>query len=178
MPRQPKPLDRDALMTYALRALAGRALSAGELREKLRRRAASPADVTPVVDKLKEAGYLDDSRFAQSYASARLENQGFGKMRVLRDLRQRRVAPGLAGRAVDEAFQNVDEVELVESFLRRKFRNQDLGALFADDSKLASAYRRLRQAGFTSGVSLRVLKRFARGTESLDSLEQQDVDQP
>jgi tripartite-type tricarboxylate transporter receptor subunit TctC len=52
--------------------------------------------VDAVLAKLKDAKYLDDQRFAENYAAARLENEGFGKMRVLRDLRQHRVAPKLA----------------------------------------------------------------------------------
>jgi regulatory protein len=93
---KPKLLDQEGLLNLALRALGGRAHSTGELREKLRRRAERQVDVDAVLAKLKESGYLNDRRFAENYASARLENQGLGKMRVLRDLRQRRVAPKLA----------------------------------------------------------------------------------
>src|SRR5947207_13008677 len=37
--RKPRPLSADALWSYALKLLSGRAYSIGELREKLRRRA-------------------------------------------------------------------------------------------------------------------------------------------
>jgi regulatory protein len=84
--RPPQPLERDKLLNVALRALGGRAHSSGELREKLRRRAQSDEDVDAVLAKLKESGYLNDQRFAENYATARLEDQGLGKMRVLRDL--------------------------------------------------------------------------------------------
>src|ERR1700682_1240247 len=94
--RKPKLLDRDGLYEYALRTLGGREYSLGELREKLRRRAEVVEDIEAVLVRLKDAGYLNDRRFADNYAAARLENQGFGKGRVLRDLRQHRVAPAVA----------------------------------------------------------------------------------
>ena len=43
--RKRAPLDAAALWEYALRVLAGRAHSSGELREKLRGRAERAADV-------------------------------------------------------------------------------------------------------------------------------------
>jgi regulatory protein len=169
--RKTKLLDQEALTNYALRALGGRAHSAGELREKLRQRAERAHDVDAVLAKLKEAGYLDDKRFAENYAAARLENQGFGKMRVLRDLRQRRVAPNLAQQVTERTFQSTDETDLIEAFLKRKFRGKQLGPFLADPKNLAAAYRRLRYAGFSSGASIRVLKRYASQAEELDSLE-------
>jgi regulatory protein len=172
--RKPKPLDEDALFNYALRALGGRAHSQGELREKLRRRAADTGALEAVLGRLKEAGYLDDRRFAEGFAAARLENQGLGSARVLRDLRQRRVAPALAGEAVEKTFAGVDEVRLIEDFLARKFRGKQLPAFLADEKNLAGAYRRLRYAGFSSNASIQVLKKYAREAEELEGLEMEE----
>jgi len=163
-------------MTLALRALGGRAHSAGELKEKLRKRAARAQDVDSVLAKLKQAGYLDDRRFAENYAQARLENEGLGKMRVLRDLRQRRVAGNLAEQVAERTYQNTNEADLIEDFLRRKYRGKQLGVFLAEEKNLAAAFRRLRYAGFSAGASIRVLKRFAREPEALDALESEPVE--
>lgn len=144
----------------------------GELREKMRQRAEEPASIDPVIARLKEAGYLDDRKFAENYAAARLENQGFGKMRVLRDLRQRRVAPKLAEQVAENTFKSTNETELVEAFLKRKYRGKELGAFLKEKKNLAAAYRRLRYAGFSSGASIRVLKRYANQAEELEGLEE------
>ncbi len=175
--RQPQPLDREKLLNVALRALGGRAHSAGELRDKLRRRAQSDEDVDTVLAKLKEAGYLNDQRFAENYASARLQNQGLGKMRVLRDLRQRRVAPKLAEQVTEKTYEQTDEANLIEEFLRRKFRGKDLKAYLSEEKNLAGAFRRLRYAGFSAGQSIRVLKRFAAKPEVLDALEGEEPEE-
>lgn len=158
-------------MNYALRALSGRAHSLGEMREKLRRRCLLVEDIDSVIGRLKDAGYLNDRQFAESFAAARLENQGLGKMRVLRDLRQRRVAPKLAEQTVDKTFEASDELQLIENFLARKYRGKRLGPFLAEEKNLASAFRRLRYAGFSAGNSIRVLKKYAREPEVLDALE-------
>jgi regulatory protein len=158
-------------MNYALRLLGGRAYSMGELREKMRPRAEQAESIDAVIAKLKESGYVDDKKFAENYAAARLENEGFGKMRVLRELRQRRVAPKLAEQVTERTFKSTDETELVEAFLKRKYRGKELGPFLKEPKNLAAAYRRLRYAGFSSGASIRVLKRYASQAEELEDLE-------
>jgi len=170
--REPKRLNEDQLYQYALRALGARAHSSGELRAKLMRRAAQPADIDAVLGKLRESGYLDDKRYAENYAAARLENEGLGRSRVLRDLRQRRVAPKLAEDAVTQAFSETDEPELIAAYLERKFRGKNLKVWLREEKNLASAFRRLRYAGFSSGNSIRVLKQYSqRADELADEVE-------
>ena len=170
--RKSRPLNADELLQYAVRTLGGRPLSAGELRQKLEGRAEQPGDVRPVLERLRLYGYLDDRRFAEAFSAARLENGGVGKMRVLQDLRRRRVAPGLARETVDRTFAGADEIALIEEYLRRKFRRVALEEYLAQPRHLASAYRRLRTAGFSSGNAIRVLKRFAAQAEMLESIEE------
>ena len=148
-------------------------MSTGELREKLKRKAEKVGDVDGVIAKLKDYGYLNDKQYAEMYASRRLENEGFGKARVLSDLRSKRVAPAVAERAVNQTFASTDEVELIEQFLARKYRRTPLAEVLAEPKGLASAYRKLRGAGFTHGNSMRVLKRHGKDAEALDALDSQ-----
>jgi len=91
-PARMKPrLSAEALWDFAVKVLAARAYSTGELRRKLIQKAERAADVDEAISRLRDYGYLNDRRFAESYAGFRLENQGLGKSRVLRDLRQRNV---------------------------------------------------------------------------------------
>ena len=178
--RPPQLLDREKLLNVALRALGGRAHSSGELREKLRRRAQNQEDVDAVLAKLKESGYLNDRTFAENYASARLQNQGLGKMRVLRDLRQRRVAPKLAEQVTEKTYEKTNEDDLIEEFLRRRYRGKELSVFLKEEKNLAGAFRRLRYAGFSAGQSIRVLKRFANQpevAEVLDALESEESEE-
>ena len=164
------PLDLDGLMNYAARALSARSQTISELRVKLKRRAAAASDVDEVLQRLKEIGYLNDQRFAESLASWKRDNQGIGKTRVMRDLLARRVAPALAKKAADSAYASADEPAMIEQFLARKYRGKNLPELLREEKHLASAYRKLRLAGFSSGNSIRILKRYA-GAERLESID-------
>jgi len=169
--KRPRQLASEELFSYAVKKLSGRAASIGEIRASLKARALEPSDVDDVIARLKEYGYLNDARFAESFAAARLENEGLGKSRVLRDLRQRRVAPEMAQNTVSKIYAGQDEIALIEEYIRRKYRSAVRESLFETEKDLASAYRRLIRAGFTSGNSIRVLKRFAANPDLLDNFE-------
>jgi len=169
--RVARRLDEAGLWEYAMRLLAARGYSESEIRQKLRRRAVEEGDVGKVLGRLRQAGCLDDKRFAETYARSRLENQGHGRLRVLRDLRRRQVPQPVANDAVEQTFRETDEAALIERFLRRKFRGTSLGDYLAEPKHLASAYRRLRNAGFTSANSIRILKRYADRADELESME-------
>ena len=175
-PRNPKKLNADQLWDYALRALAQRPHSIAEIRQKLARRALSPDLIGPTLDKLREYGMADDEKFSRSFAAARLENQGFGKGRVLRDLRAKRVGSKTAEEAVATVFQGTDEAELVDQFLARRYRGKNLREHLQEEKNLASAYRRLRIAGFSSSGSMAALKRFKNDFPEWDENDEEPLD--
>jgi regulatory protein len=166
--KPPKMLDREGLLGYAARALTSRGLSLNELRTRLQRRASQKEDIAAVIASLQEAGFLNDRKLADSVATWRRDNQGVGKTRVMRDLMSRRIAPAVAQQAVDTAYSGVDEMVLIQNFLARKYRGKNLGELLADQKHLASAFRKLRLAGFSSGNSIRTLKRYAAEADQLE----------
>ena len=165
-----KRLDAEQLWHYAVRALAGRAHSTGEMRTKLEARASRPDDVPAILARLLDYGYLDDARFAEMVAGVRLQTQGFGKARVLRELSQRKVAPKLAQAAAARTFSDVSENDLVEQYLERRVLRP--GALLEAPKDLASAYRKLRRAGFSTPAILAALKRRTRDPELVDTFEE------
>ena len=114
-------LAEEALYEYALKALSKRSLTIHELRKRLYLRASRKKTVGVVIARLLNAGYLDDRRLADSYASIRLERDGLGRHRVLMDLRNRGVDKNLAEKAVDKVYEGVDENELIIRQLQRKF---------------------------------------------------------
>jgi regulatory protein len=165
-------LAAPALWDFAVKVLAARAHSTGELRRKLAARAERPADVEDAIARLREYGYLNDHRFAENFAGAKLENNGLGKSRVLIDLRQRKVSPDLAQRTVDRVYKDVDEMELIASFLRRKVHTKaPLAEALEDPSTLASVYRKLIRAGFSASNAIQALKRIARKQDLLEGFE-------
>jgi regulatory protein len=172
MRRQPRKLDASELKQYALRLLAGRALSTEELRAKLAARAVEPSGIDAIVAYLRELKFLDDTRFAQHYTRLRLEGDGHGRARVLRDLRQRQVAAPLAEKTVSDAFSGVDEVAMIEKYLARKFKNTDLATYLREEKHLASAYRKLRLAGFGSANTIRVLRGYSSRADEIEESDE------
>jgi regulatory protein len=168
------PLGVEGLLAYSARVLAVRAQTISELGDKLRRRAADPQDVDTVLARLKENGFLDDQRFAESFANWRRDSEGFGKTRVMHDLLARRVAPEVAKKAAETAYSAADETAMIAQYLERKFRGKDLRTFLQVEKNLASAFRRLRGAGFSSGNAIKVLKRFASEAERLEDLPEEE----
>jgi regulatory protein len=150
-----KPVpDEKALYEIAVRALAGRARSTGEMRQLLGRRKAAPSDIDAVISRLRDHGYLDDARFARAFVAARIENDKQGALRVRRDLAARRVHPEVIQKAVGSGYDEVDERELLRNYLRQKVR---LTKPPEKPSAVASLYRRLLRAGFSSATIVKEL---------------------
>ncbi len=173
-PRKPKRLNADGLWEYALRVLGQRAHSAAELRQKLGRRAISTADVQAAMAKLAEYELTNDHKFSEAFAASRLQNQGFGRMRVLRELQSKRVSSAVAQGAVEKTFAGTDELALIQQFLDRKYGGKNLVEFLKEEKNLASAYRRLRTAGFTSSGSFAVLKRYRSSVEECSELDEEE----
>jgi regulatory protein len=171
---RPAKLAEDALWDHALKLLSHRAYASNQLRSKLSQRAESPAAVAGVMQKLNEYGYTDDRKFSEAFASSRLQNEGFGRFRVLRDLYSKRVSSSVAEQAVARVFEGADEKDLIDAYLARKYRSVVLHDFLQQDKNVASAYRRLRTAGFSSSASLAALKRHAERAVDWEEPPQSD----
>jgi regulatory protein len=173
-------LAEPELFEYSVKYLAQRACASEELRTRLRRRAANARDIDAVIARLKEVGYLDDQKFAETYASSRAGNEGFGRLRVLSDLRSRRIAPSTAEKAVAEVFEGKEEADLIDAYIERRMPSLQIQGLIEDQRELAKAYRRLRRAGFSSaGVMSALRRRAARPEEIEEPLDEaQEGDEP
>src|SRR3954454_3975021 len=163
-PSKPKKLPPEELWNYALRLLAQRPYSSADLKAKLSRRSDSLSSITETLAKLREYGMADDEKFSEAFASFRLQNDGFGRSRVLRDLRAKRVPRSVAEQAVEKTFEKTDEPKLAAQFLQRKYRNKNLRELLKDEKQFAAAYRKLRISGFSSAISLSLLRSYSHET--------------
>lgn len=150
-------------------------MSVGEIRQKLNRRAEEGADVNAVIARLKEYNFIDDARFAEHFAAARRDNEGFGQFRVMQDLRKRHISPALAEKASGDAFSEVDETEQAAQYLERKYRSKNLPEFLSEEKNAAAAYRRLRMAGFSSGTVIRLLKRYTQRADELEGMEDESL---
>jgi regulatory protein len=157
---KPRQLDTEAeLYDVALRALARRAHSVHELKQKLERSSDNKLLVQVVMARLKENGMVDDARYAKQFARQRTEGRKQGKFRVARDLRARGVPDRHIEAALKESAEQNDEGTMVRARIERKLRSYR-GEI--DAKKMASIYSSLLRAGFSADVVRRELKATTR----------------
>lgn len=121
------PLDpakaRERVFQRAAKLLAAKQRSVEELREKLSTtRGATKPMIDEVIARLSGYGYLDDAKFAQSYASLRLRERPIGRRRLQRDLWLKKIDKQTAETALDEVFELTPEEELIERAIAKRIR--------------------------------------------------------
>jgi regulatory protein len=169
---KPRNIDSEpALYDAAVKILMRRAHSVSEMKKALIRRTADEDLIQKVISRLRQNGLIDDARYAKQFARQRTEIRHQGKYRVARELRARGVPDRHIETAVEEAAANSDEGAMVRQRIARKlrlFRGQ------VDDRRIASLYRTLLRAGFSSDTIRRELKRAT--SEDLAKIEPQSDD--
>jgi regulatory protein len=151
-PRQKLSDDSD-LYAAALSALTRRAYSVREMEQYLAKRAADKSGVTVVIMKLQQMNYLDDAKYARDYARLHAQSRRQGRYRITRELRARGVADEHIDAALNSVFAETDETALVRARIVRKLaqlRGRNGAAI--DRKKIASVYRSLIAAGFSSDL--------------------------
>ena len=107
----------------AIRLLARRPYSVAGLRQALERKFGEDSAIDPVLARLRQLGYLDDRKFASQYASSLATNRTFGRHRVKHELKAKLVDYRYIDEALNSAFEEVSESQLLEKALDRKLRS-------------------------------------------------------
>lgn len=165
-----EPLTEAALFDYATASLGRRAQTVAELKRKMRTRVepdeTGEQKIAAVVAKLKEYRFLNDASFAADYARLRQENEKLGRRRVHQGLMQKGVHPELVTKALDGAYENVNEEQLARAYIERKRMAQP-----KDKKDAARTVRRLIAAGFTPGTVFKVVRKWVPDEESLEGMD-------
>ena len=105
-----------------LAMLSRRELSTAQVSERLARKGFDRDAVEAALGRLRQVGALDDSRTAQALAHRSAQVRMHGRLRAVRELEARGIGRSLALSAVDAAYGEVDEDELIERALARRLR--------------------------------------------------------
>ena len=109
----------------AVKLLAAKPRSVAELRERLLQRKgvkANKAIVETVIARLREYGYLDDERFAFSYASSRVKQRPIGRRRLQRDLKLKQIENNVADEALELVYAETPEEQLIDRAIDKRIR--------------------------------------------------------
>ena len=114
---------RTRIFNRAIKLLTVKARSEAELRERLLQgKNVDQAVVEAVIARLKEYGYLNDERFAFSYASLRVKQRPLGRRRLERDLKLKKVAKGVAEEALQLVYAETPEEQLIDAAIEKRVR--------------------------------------------------------
>ena len=171
-----KVYTEEELYEYAVGALARRMRTVAELKRLLRQKVEIETEfgqtlVELIIRKLKDQGYLNDAKYAAAYSSFRRDNEKFGRMRVVTDLKVKGVHGDVIEQAVSAAFDEVNEERQARAYLQRKRLAKPM-----DQKQTARIFRQLGRAGFRSKTIFTILKKWDVDEETLTALESENQD--
>jgi regulatory protein len=171
--RPRKLFTEDELYNYAIGALARRMRSVAELKRLLRNRVEAETEfgktlVELITVRLKNEGYLNDAKYAAAFSSYRRDNEKFGRMRVVNDLKAKGVHGDVIEKAVSSAYDEVKEESLAREYLRRKRLQKPKDR---DQKQAARIFRNLMRAGFGAKTIFAILKKWDVDEEIITVLE-------
>jgi regulatory protein len=166
-----KVYTEDELYEYAVGALSRRMRTVAELKRRLRQKVEAETElgrtlVELIIRRLKDQGYLNDSKYAAAYSSFRRDNEKFGRMRVITDLKAKGVHGDIINTAVSGIYDGVNEEKQARAYLQRKRLRKPV-----NEKQTARIFRRLVRAGFRSKTIFTILKKWDVDEQTLTALE-------
>ena len=120
--RSPEQI-RSRTFQRAAKLLAAKPRSIAELRERLLElQGVTDQLVDEVIARLKEYGYLDDERYALSYASLKVKQRPIGRRRLQQELKMKQVPGAVANEALDLVYAETSEAELIDQAIEKRIR--------------------------------------------------------
>lgn len=124
---EPRTIDpqkaREKTMQRAIKLLAAKSRSIGEMRERLlEKKYASEEVVESVIEKLKDYDFLNDERFAVGYVTYKVRQQPIGRRRLQRALELKKVDREVADEAIRTVLEQMPEEELIDRALSKRVR--------------------------------------------------------
>jgi len=114
---------REKTMNRAVKLLAAKSRSVGELRERLLEKAWTNGEIVDqVIEKLKSYGYLNDPQFALDTVIAKIRSRPQGRRRVLQAMSRKKLDQATLKTAIDSAYDLLPEAELINTAIEKRIR--------------------------------------------------------
>ena len=141
---------RERTMNRAVKLLAAKPRSIGELRERLLEKNWTNAEIVDrVIAKLEEYKYLDDQQFASDLAASKLRQKPQGKRRLLQSMSQKKLSKKDVDSAIKSAFEKLPETELIDLAIEKRLRLKGKPETLEDKKKF---FDHLLRQGFDYGL--------------------------
>ena len=153
-----KPLTPSQAMNRAAALCARSEQAPGDISEKLTKWGLSREDVSHIVQQLIQQGFLDEARFAKAFVKDRFAFNGWGRLKIAYQLKQKRIP----GDVIDEAMTAIDEIRYRERLTEllqakwRKVKEREPRAAWAAMMRFAAS------RGFETNVASKCVKLVTR----------------
>ena len=142
--------SREKTMHRAVRLLAAKPRSVGELRKRLLEKVWTNAEIVDaVIEKLKDYKYLDDGQFARDTALSKLRQRPQGKLKLMFARSRKELSKEDVESAVNTAFEQMPEADLLEKAIKKRLRLSGKPETREETKKL---YDHLMRKGFSYGL--------------------------
>jgi regulatory protein len=139
--------SRERTMNRAVKLLAAKPRSVGELRQRLVEKLWTNDEIVDaVIEKLKEYKYLDDDQYARDLAVSKLRQKPQGKRRLQQSMSQKKLDKEVVATAITEAFECLPEAELIDLAIAKRLRLKGTPETREDTKKF---YDYLLRQGFS-----------------------------
>ncbi len=92
-----------------------------EVEDKLRKMGMIPLAIDEIIGHLIQHNFLNETRFAQSYARGKFRHKHWGRNRIIRELKMRKINQ----RTIDLALKEIDSDEYWDSFISLSRKRND-----------------------------------------------------
>lgn len=147
-----KPADPEALLKRMAGLCAKSEQCTFDISTKLYKAGLPKEKREEIIDYLRANRYLDDARFARSFASFKVRFAAWGKRKIRMALAAKRIPFSLIADAID-AIDEEDYINALRRVMESKKRDLDI----TDRQERAKLYSRLLARGFESSLISKVL---------------------
>ena len=154
--------------------LALRPRSVAEVRRALEKKFPGHSANEEAIARLRTLGYLNDKKFAEQLASSLARNKSFGRFRIRRELKAKLVDHRHIEPAIEDAYEETSERDLLNRTLERKIRTLKLPLTPA---RFGSLCQSLLRRGFAADAIMKALRsrpELRRAAEDVDLTEIED----
>lgn len=160
MAKKQKPAGSVGAYDAALRFLTPKARTVREVELKLDEGCYSEGEIMLVIERLTDAGLLDDEKYARDFVSSRLSTKPVSAFRLREQLRGHHVPEDIIDAALAEVGEDTELNNAVE--VARKYLRQ-FGAIEDETERLRRVYTRLQTRGYAHDTIMKALREAADG---------------
>jgi regulatory protein len=111
--------NEEQAYNQAIKYLSARFFTVGEMQDKLLRRGFGRATVLPVIRRLEDLDFLNDSRYAEIFVENLKRYKDFGYYGIKVKLMKKKISADVTEKVLEDYFPVEDEMLVAEKFLKK-----------------------------------------------------------